>query len=90
MDSADAGLKRDSAGQGFSQLFSSGLSLKLIFSAAGALLMLGIVVLSVTQCADEENEPSTASSAAGVARELITKDVPDAYLVKPGVVEVDK
>jgi len=98
MESAvGAGLGGGNAGQGFagiveaiSRLSASGGAMKLIISAAGALLMVGIIVFSVTQCAGDETEPSTAGGAAGVARELITEDVPDAYLVKPGVVEVDK
>lgn len=72
------------------RLSGSGLSLKLVLSAVGALLLVAIIVLSATQCADDEAEAPAASGAASVSRELITDGVPDTYLVSPGVVEVDR
>ena len=72
-----------------SRITGSGVSLKMILSAAGAILLLLIIVFSVTQCAgDEENVP--AAGGASVERQVISESVPDAYLVKPGVVEVEK
>ena len=97
MESASAGLGGSNAGQAFagiaeaiSRLFGSGGALKRIFSVVGALLVLGIIVFSVTQCAGDESEAPAADGASVVERELITENIPDAYLVKPGVVEVDK
>jgi hypothetical protein len=71
-------------------LSGSGFPFKIVLSSVGALLLLAIIVLSVTQCEDEEAEPTAAGGAASVERQLITDSVPDVYLVKPGVVEVEK
>jgi len=75
----------------FSEMEVAKPPLKLILSAVGAIVLLGIIVLTVSQCAgDEEEVPAVSGGAASVERQLITEDVPDVYLVKPGVVEVDK
>jgi hypothetical protein len=71
-------------------LSGSGLPIKWILSAAGALLVLAIIVASVTQCADDEAGAPAAGGAASVQRELISDGVPDTYLASPGVVEVEK
>lgn len=71
-------------------LSSTGLPIKLILSAVGGVILIGIIVLSATQCSDEETEPSTAGGAASVEHALIEDGVPDVYLAKPGVVEVDR
>lgn len=68
---------------------ASGLSVKTIAYAVGALILIGIIVLSATQCADDEAEP-VPEGAAVVERAVISDGVPDAYLARPGVVEVDK
>ena len=67
-----------------------GLPIKLILSAIGGLILIVIIVLSATQCADDEAEVPAAGGAASVEHALINDGVPDAYLAKPGVVEVDK
>ncbi len=73
------------------RLSDSGLSSGMILSAVGGVLLLGLVVFGVRACSDEEGEaPVAAGGAASVERELIADGVPDAYLVKPGVVEVEK
>lgn len=77
--------------EAIARLSGSGVSLKLLLSAGGALLLLGIILFSATQCAEDENEaPAAAGGAASVERELISDGIPDAYLVKPGVIEVAK
>ena len=97
MESPDPSSSKRNFGQAFggvneavSQLSGSGPSLKLILSSVGALVLVGIIVLSVTQCTGDESEAPAASGTAFVERQLITDGIPDTYLVKPGVVEVDK
>ena len=64
---------------------------KLIVSAVGALVLVGLIVLTVTQCSgDEAKEPTAVGGAASVEHAVITDGVPDAYLARRGVVEVDK
>ena len=73
------------------RLSNSGFPLKPVLAGVGAVLLLGLIVLTVTQCAeDEEEAPAPAGGAAMVERQLISDGVPDAYLVKPGVVDVEK
>ncbi|NNJ71062.1 MAG: hypothetical protein HKP10_07235 [Kiritimatiellales bacterium] len=72
------------------RLSGSGLSLKIILPVVAGVLMLAIIIFSVTQCADDEAEAPAAGGAASVQREVIMEGVPDAYLVKPGVVHVDR
>jgi hypothetical protein len=71
------------------RLSGSGFSLKLL-SIIGAIVLLGIIFFSLTQCADDETEVSAAGGAAMVERELISDGVPDAYLVGPGEVDLKK
>ena len=73
-----------------SGLSDSALPVKTILYAVGAVILLGVIVLSVTQCAGDETEPSAAGGAASIEHAVISDGVPDAYLAKPGVVEVDK
>ena len=73
-----------------SSLPSSGFPMKMILPIAGGILFVLIIVLSVTQCSDDEKDAPAPSGAASVERQLITDGVPDAYLIKPGVVEVEK
>lgn len=71
-------------------LAGSGIPFKLIGSILLAVVLIGIIVLSVTQCAeDETTEPTAAGGAASVEYDVIMDGVPDAYLARPGVVEVD-
>ena len=72
------------------RLSDSGLSLKMILSAVGAVVLLGLIVFGVKACAGDEEEPVAAGGAASVEREIIADGVPDAYLVKPGVIEVER
>lgn len=79
-----------SVGESFGQMSGNGIPLKAVWGVLAAVLLLGIVVLSATQCAgDEEKAPAAAGGAASVEREVIKDGVPDAYLVKPGVVETE-
>ncbi|MDF7823765.1 helix-turn-helix transcriptional regulator [Pontiellaceae bacterium B12227] len=75
-----------------SGMSDSGLPWKAIYSAVGAIVLIAIIIFSVTQCADEDTtEPTTvAGGAASMEHAVIADGVPDAYLAKPGVVEVDK
>ncbi|VGO14903.1 hypothetical protein PDESU_03473 [Pontiella desulfatans] len=68
----------------------TGIPLKMITYAAGAVAVLLLIVFGVKACAGEDAEVPAATGAASVERQLIAEDVPDVYLVKPGVVEVDK
>lgn len=64
---------------------------KVILPAAGAILLLAIIVLSATQCSDDkETEPAPMGGAASVEREVITDGAPDVFLGKPGEIEVDR
>ncbi|MEI6892934.1 MAG: helix-turn-helix transcriptional regulator [Pontiella sp.] len=69
----------------------SALPVKAILSAVGGILLIILIALAVTQCAgDDATEPTTAGGAASVEHSVISDGVPDAYLAKPGVVDVDK
>jgi len=71
-------------------LTGSGIPIKLIGSIVGAVFLIGMIVLTVTQCVgDDAAEPTAAGGAASVQHEVISDGVPDAYLARPGVVEVD-
>jgi hypothetical protein len=77
--------------EAITRLSGTGLPIKLILSSVGGLLLIGIIVLSATQCADDEvAEPTAAGGAASVEHAEIQNGVPNAYLAKPGVVEVDQ
>ncbi len=77
--------------EAITRLSGSGFSLKIVLSVIGAIVLLAMIVFSVTQCDDEETEPTPAAGgAASVERPVISDGVPNAYLVKPGVVEVEK
>ena len=76
--------------EAITRLSGSGFPLKMVVFAVGAILLLALIVFSVTQCADEEGEPAATGRAASVERQLISDSVPNAYLVKPGVVEIEK
>ena len=74
--------------EAISRISGSGIPLKMILSIAGGVALLLIIVFSVTQCAEDEEEVPSASGAASVERQQINDGVPDVYLVKPGIVEV--
>ncbi len=76
--------------EAITRLSDTGLPMKLILSAVGGLILIAIIVLSVTQCADDETEPTAAGGAASIEHVEISDGVPDVYLARPGVVEVDK
>lgn len=64
---------------------------KTLMIAGGVLLVLIIFLAGVSQCADDEEEvPAAAGGAARVERQVLSEGLPDVYLVKPGVIEVDK
>ncbi|MDF7807033.1 helix-turn-helix transcriptional regulator [Pontiellaceae bacterium B12219] len=73
-----------------SGLSGSGIPVKLILSVAGGVLLILIIVLSVSQCDSEEEKAPAVGSAAAVEHAVIQDGVLNAYLAKPGVVEVDK
>ena len=74
------------------QLYGKGIPLKMILSGVAAVAVLALIVVSVTQCSDDEAEvPAGAGGAAVTAERAVIDDgVPDAWLVKPGVIEVEK
>jgi len=78
--------------QAIAQLSGNRLSPKTLALAGGGLLVVLIVLLSVTQCSDDEEEvPVGAGGAAtSVERQLLFDSPPDAYLVKPGEIEVNQ
>jgi len=78
--------------QVISQLSGSRLSLKAWLMTAGGLLVVLVVLLSLTQCdSDDEKIPEPlAGGAANMECQLLYDSPPDAYLVKPGEIEVDR
>lgn len=79
--------------EAIANLSSSGIPVKLIVSVVAAVAVFGIIAATATQCSDDEAEaPAGAAGAASATakRAVIAEGVPDAYLVKPGVIEVDK
>ncbi|MEN7973040.1 MAG: helix-turn-helix transcriptional regulator [Verrucomicrobiota bacterium] len=79
--------------QSITKLPGSHLSPKTWAIAGGSLLALLIILLSATQCeSDDEDAPAPAASGAAITaeREMIDEGVPDVYLVKPNVVDVEK
>ena len=78
--------------QAIAQLSGNRLSPKTLALVGGGLLVVLIVLLSVTQCSDDEEEvPVGAGGAAtSVERQLLFDSPPDAYLVKPGEIEVNQ
>jgi hypothetical protein len=78
--------------QTISRLSGSGLSPKAWMVTVGGLLVVLVVLLSLTQCDsdDEEIPEPVAGGAARVERQLLYGSPPDAYLVKPGEIEVDR
>lgn len=62
---------------------------KTLAMIGGGVLVLLIIVLSATQCSnDEEEEPAAVGGAASIEHQLLYEGSPDAYLVKPGEIEV--
>ena len=76
--------------QAVAQLSGSQLSPKMLVMAGGVLLLVLVTLFGVKQCSGEEEVPAAAGSAALVERQLLFENQPDAYLVKPGEVEVDR
>lgn len=65
------------------------LSTKTLAMIGGGVLVALIILLSVTQCSDDDEEtPATVGGAASVEHQLLYEGSPDAYLVKPGEIEV--
>ncbi len=61
----------------------------LAISGAGILALL-IILFAVKQCDPDDETVPAAGGAALVERELLFENAPDAYLVKPGEIEVDQ
>lgn len=77
--------------EAITRISSSAIPWKIVLPAAGGVLLLAIIVLSVAQCAgNDEEEPTAVGGAASVSHQTITDQVPDAYLASPGEIEVDK
>ena len=77
--------------EAITRLSGSALPLKVIVPAVAGVLLLGLILLTVKQCAGEGEEAPAAGGAASVeARAVIEDGVPNAYLTKPGVVETDR
>ncbi len=81
-----------SVNQAIDKLSGNRLSPKMLTMAGGGLLAVLIILLGVTQCSDDEEEvPSAVGGAALSAdRQLLFDSPPDAYLVKPGEIEVNQ
>jgi len=62
---------------------------RILAMVGGGVLVSLIILLGVTQCSDDE-APAAAGGAASVEHQLLYEGAPDAYLVKPGVIEVEK
>ena len=79
------------AGDAINQLSGSEFSLKRVAITVASIVVLVIVVFSAAQCAgNEEEEPAAAGGAASVEHRAIADGVPDAYLVRPGEIEVEQ
>lgn len=77
--------------QAIAKLSGSGIPPKIWAMTGGGVLAVLIILLSVTQCSDNtEDAPAAAGGAALVERELLFEGQPDAYLVKPGKIEVEQ
>ena len=78
--------------QAIAQLSGTRFPPKTLALAGGGLLVLLIVLFSVTQCSDDEEEVPVGAGgvATSVERQLLFDSPPDAYLVKPGEIEVGK
>jgi len=82
-----------SVNQAIAKLSGNRISPKALALAGGGLLVVLIILLSVTQCdSDEEDAPVPAAGGAAISaeRQLLYDSPPDAYLVKPGEIEVGK
>jgi cytoskeletal protein RodZ len=76
--------------QAIAKLSGSRFSPKILAMAGGGLLLVLIVLFGVKQCSgDEEEVPAAVGGAASVERQLLYDGTPDAYLVKPGKIEVN-
>lgn len=77
--------------EAITRISGRGWPMKKILYAAGGIVLLLIIMLSIKQCeGDEAEEPSAVGGAASVSHEVITEEVPDIYLAKPGEIDVDR
>ncbi len=78
--------------EAIARLSGSRLSPKVWLATVAGLVVVLVVLLSLTQCDsdDEEIPEPVAGGAARVERQRLFQSQPDAYLVKPGKIEVDQ
>lgn len=77
--------------QAVARLSGSRLSPKMLAMAGGGILVLLVILFAVKQCVpDDETVPAAGGAASVGERQLLMEGTPDAYLVKPGEIEVEK
>ena len=77
--------------QAVAGLSGSRFSPKMLATAGGGILVLLLILFAVKQCdSDEETVPAAGGAASVGERQLLMEGTPDAYLVKPGEIEVEK
>jgi hypothetical protein len=77
--------------EAITRLSDSALPWRKIVPVSAGVLLIALIAFSVKQCAGEDTEePTAVGGAASVRHEAITDGVPDAYLVKPGEIAVDR
>jgi len=77
--------------QAVAGLSGSRFSPKMLATAGGGILVLLLILFTVKQCdSDDETVPAAGGAASVGERQLLMEGTPDAYLLKPGEIEVEK